>query len=185
MGNYYKLLVIILVTVISGACHKSTQEVFQQTEAIKKYGLVFRLPDDKRRIEYFEKQGLAERAKAEKLTIAQNNRELVTQFQKEFDFCPIHFYYASQSDELLAGKRVLLNSEMVPDASIPLPEQVILANFAPGKVEDNSFQWRAFQIEGTSIRIRPTYKTWWSERQMDPKDVRRINKILHKMNTPK
>ncbi len=170
---------------LASACSKSTQQAFRETEDIKKNGLVFRLQDDKRRIEYFEKQGLADRAKAEKAAIGENNRKVVEAFQREFDFSPIHFYYASQQEALLAGKPVLLNSQMVPDAAVSLPEKIILASFASGEIEDNTHKWKAFRVVGSTMEIRPTYRTSWFDRVLQPVDVRRINRALKKMNEPK
>lgn len=182
MVNYYRAGLLLWVTLMLGACNKSYQQAFGRTEEMKKYGLVFRLQDYRQRIDYFERQGLADRAKMEKSEIEQDNRDLVVRFQKEFDFCPLYFYYSSQHDELLAGKPVLLNSQLALDTSIPLPEKIIVATFAPGKIIDNSFEWVEFRIVGTTLYIRPTYKTWWGNKPIQPRDVRRVNRILYKMN---
>ncbi|MEO6040195.1 MAG: hypothetical protein ABIQ93_17405, partial [Saprospiraceae bacterium] len=115
MTKYSRAAGLLLwMTLTCLACNKYYREAFPETEKIKKYGLAFRLQDELPRVAYLEKQGLADRAKAEKAKIAENNRNLVALFQQEFDFCPVRFYYASQQKDLLAGKPVLLNSRLEP-----------------------------------------------------------------------
>lgn len=184
MANRY-LTGLLLPAILLIACSKAHQRDFRQTEEIKKYGLVFRLQEYRQRIDYLEKRGLADRAELEKSKIDQYNRNLVQDFQKEFDFCPVRFYYSGQSDELKAGKRVLLNNNMEPDTSIPLPEKVILANYALGKQVENIVQRKAFRVEGMSIVIPTRYYLSGEERPLEAKDVRKINKKLHKMNKPR
>lgn len=97
MSNYYRTAVIIIAVIFTlSACSKSYQLAFEQTEEIKKHGLVFRLSDNLRGINYLEKQGRTEQAKAEKARMEQDNRDLVQHFEKEFTFCPVRFYYVSQ-----------------------------------------------------------------------------------------
>lgn len=185
MTNSYRTGILLCLILMLSACNKSYQRAYRHTEEIKKYGLVFRLQDYKQRIDYFEKKGLADRAKAEKSKIDEDNRNLVQYFQKEFSYCPVRFFYASQQDALLEGKPVLLNAALEPDASVPLPEKVFRASFTIGKVVDNSFEWRAFRVEGTSIHIRPTLKTWWGSRPIQRQDIQRVNRIIYKMNNAK
>lgn len=178
------ILLLSLILMLS-ACSKAHRRAFQQTQEIKKYGLVFRLQDYKQRIDYFEKHGMTDRARLEQSQIEEYNRNLVACFRKEFNFCPIHFYYASQSEELKAGMHVLLNSDMKPDTSIPLPEKLILANFGLGKRVDNTFQWESFQVEGTSIHIRPVTYSPYDPTLMELEDVRKVNRALYKKNRPR
>ena len=183
MKNLFLKTLLLSAILMLSACNKAHQRAFRkfrQIEEMKKYGLVFRLQDYKQRINYFEKKGMTDRARLEQSKIEQTNRNLVEYFQKEFNFCPVRFYYASQQNELKAGKPVLLNNEMEPDTSIPLPDKVILANFGIGKVVDNTFQSEAFRVEGTSIRIRPIRTTWWHDEPMQLEDVRRVNQVLNK-----
>ena len=181
MANHF--LVGLLLSAISLiACSKAHQKAFQQTEEIKKYGLVFGLDDYKQRIDYYESRGKTDRANLEKSKIDEYNRTLVQDFHNEFDFCQVRFYYASQTDEIRAGKPVLLNSNLEPDSTIQLPEKVILANYAYGKQEDNVIAGKSFRIEGTSIGIRTRYSRAGIDLPLEAIDLRKINKRLHKMN---
>lgn len=188
MSNSHLTVLLFSAILLIGcgrAQHKAQQRALLQMEAIKKHGLVFRLQDYKQRVDYFEKRGMTDRAKIEKSKIDQHNQILVQNFKKEFDFCPIRFYYSSQSNELEKGKPVLLNNNMAPDNSIPLPEKVILANFSYGKIVDNVLEWKSFRVEGTSIVIKPKHTNWRREQPLQAEDVRRINQVLHKMNMPR
>lgn len=187
MTRHYKTALFTGMILALVCCNKSYAQTSEQLSAqlkeMKKYGLVFRLQDYKRRMEYYESKGLNDRAKEEKAKIEQENRDLVQYFQQEFDFCPIRFYYVSQDDELLRGKPVLLNSSMQPDASIPLPEKLILSSIDLGEIVDNTFKWRAFRVVGTSIDIRLTYFTSWFDKPIQANDVRRINRVLKKVDS--
>ncbi len=185
MTKHYGTGLFIVMILALICCNKSYAQTSAQLKEIKKYGLVFRLQDYKRRIEYFESKGSSDRAKEEKAKIEQENRDLVQYFQQEFDFCIVRFYYVSQQEELLKGKPILLNSAMQPDAAIPLPEKLILSSIDLGEIVDNTFKWRAFRVVGTSIDIRPTYFTSWFDKPVQAKDVRRINRELKKMDKPK
>ena len=153
------------------------------TEAIKKNGLLIMLHDYRQRIEYFEKKGMAERAETERSTIAAQNRAAVQLFKQEFDFCPVHFFYSSQSKDLAAGKRVLLNDQLQPDSSLPLPPIMIIADYGIGNVEENTTKLESFRIDTFNISIRPTFKTRYSKSgQLEARDVERFNRVLKKKN---
>lgn len=180
MAFMHKPILFLSLLLLLSACKTAYRLDYQQTAEIKKYGLLFRLSDFKQRIDYFETNGMADRAQAEKLKIKQDNQELVDLFKKGFDFCPVRFFYASQQEALLAGQPVLLNDQLEPDAAIPLPEKRLVAYYAPGKLEDNQFKGQAFRILGTTALIRPRYTTWLTGQGMKASDVRKINKVLYK-----
>ena len=153
-------------------------------DEIKKNGIVFRLHDYKQRYAHLEKIGQNELAAQERAENEHYNRELMGHFRQHFDFCEVRFFYASQIEDLKARRPVLLNADLQPDASLPLPERIILAGFDYDDVENHTFQFKMFRLEG-GLRIYPTFSTWVSGRPMQPEDVRRANRILHKRNKNK
>lgn len=174
----HKQVCVLVLALLLVSCNKHLQE----TEAMKKNGLLFMLHDYQQRIGYFEKNGQSERAETERSNIAEHNRAIVQYFQQEFDFCPVRFFYSSQRKDLIAGKPVLLNAQLQPDTSISLPQTMIIADYGLGDVVENTARLESFQIDTFQISIRPTYKTRYGKNPLEARDVQRFNKVLKKMN---
>ncbi|MEO6102869.1 MAG: hypothetical protein ABIP44_04420 [Pseudoxanthomonas sp.] len=192
MSEKFNILFLLGLSLALGACatagnttSATAGQLRQETQKIKRNGLVFRLPDDQSRVAYLEKRGTPEQVAAEKTRIAENNRKIAGYFDQAFSFCPVRFFYASQQEELVAGKRVLLNSALVPDAAIPLPDTLLLAVFAPGALNDNTFKWTTFRIQGTGLDLQPTFRSYRGDRPLQLADVKKINRKLVKLNIPK
>lgn len=160
----------------------SCSQHLQKTESLKKHGLLFMLHDYRQRVEYYEKKGMVEKAQAERASIAKQNRAIVQHFKREFDFCPVYFFYSSQYEDLAAGKPVLLNDQLRPEASIPLPQTMIVADYGLGNVEENTFKLASFRIDSLGIKISPTYKTRYKSETLEARDVRKFNKKLKRMH---
>jgi hypothetical protein len=119
----------IFFYILFTACSHIPRKVKQLGPDIAKHGIVFRLQDYKQRIDYFEKQGNPEVAKAEAEKIAAENRRIAQLFREHFKFTKVNFVFSSQSDALEKGQPVLLNNNLEPDATIPMPEKIFIFNY--------------------------------------------------------
>ena len=179
---YYTTGLLLLAIFMLGACNRPTLQTLQGTEKIKKNGIAFRLQDYKQRIDYYEKNGMADKAEAERTRIAQQNQQIAGYFKQYFNFSPVYFFYASQGKALLNRQPVLLNERLEPDASIPLPAEVYVMGFGIDDIENHTYNLNAFRIEKTSIQIRPTFKTWLNNSPLQERDVQKLNRVLQKLN---
>jgi hypothetical protein len=171
----------LLALFLFSSCASKVAARIRAMQEIQKHGIAFRLHDYKQRYEYFEKNGLSERAAKERADNERYNRQLVSDFRKHFDFCPVQFFYASQVNDLKAGKPVLLNADLQPDASIPLPEKVIVAGCEYSENMEGGIPWiKYFQIEDSSLKTRQAkFSKWLAGRQMNASSVIRVNRIMH------
>ncbi len=91
-------------------------------KALKEGALLIRLKTRDRSIEAYRAAGATELAKrVEQEQFAENQRTMML-FKEFFNFCPVYFFYANQTKEVLAGntKGNLLNDELQPDTAIHL-----------------------------------------------------------------
>ena len=169
------------------SCAAKVAARLRAMDEIKKHGFVFRLHDYKQRYAHFEKTGLSELAEKERAENERFNRGLVRNFKKHFDFCPVRFFYASDINDLNARKPVLLNANLQPDASIPLPEKIIVADCEySGKTEGGLPRIKHFRLEGSTLKIRhTTFSKWLAGYPMDSLSVIRINRVMYKKSGEK
>lgn len=172
----------LLALFLFSSCAAKVAARIRSMEEVKKHGILFRLHDYQQRYAHFEKIGLADRAAKERAANEQYNRQLVSDFKKHFDFCPVQFFYASQMNDLKARKPVLLNANLQPDPSIPLPERIIIAGCDYGdSPEGGVYKIKSFRLEGSSLKIRhTTFSRWLAGRPMDSSSVIKVNRIMHK-----
>jgi len=172
----------LLALFLLPSCAAKVAARIRSMEELKKHGIVFRLHDYKQRYEHFEKIGLSERAAKERAENEQYNRELMSAFKKHFNFCPVQFFYASQVKDLKSRKPVLLNADLQPDPSIPLPARIIVAGCDYGdEVESRAYMLKYFRLEGSSLKIRQaSFGKWLAGNQMDSVGVMRVNRLMHK-----
>ncbi len=91
-------------------------------KALKESALLVRLKTRDRSIEAYRAAGANELAKRiEQEQFAENQRTMVL-FKELFNFCPVYFFYANQTKQVLAGNITgnLLNDALQPDTSIHL-----------------------------------------------------------------
>ena len=147
-------------------------------DEIKKNGIVFRLHDYKQRYAHLEKIGQNELAAQERAENERYNRELMGYFRQHFNFCEVRFFYASQYKDLKARRPVLLNANLQPDATLPLPARIIVAGCDYGDAETQTYMIKNFRLEGTNLKIRhATLGKWLIGGLMDEKDVIRVNRM--------
>ncbi len=177
----------LLALFLLPSCAAKVATRLRAMDEIKKHGLVFRLHDYKQRYAHFEKTGLGELAKKERAENERYNRELVSNFKKHFDFCPVQFFYASDINDLNARKPVLINADLQPDASIPLPEKIIVAGCEySGTTEGGLPRIKHFRLEGSSLKVRQTtFNKWMSGRSMNSFGVIRVNRAMYKKSGAK
>ncbi len=173
-------LSLIALFLFSSCAAKVTSRIRGMDE-IKKNGIVFRLHDYKQQYAHLEKTGYSELATQKRTENERYNRELVGYFKKHFNFCEVRFFYASQINDLKARRPVLLNADLQPDATLPLPERIIIAGCDYGNVDDQTYLMQYFRLEGTSLKIRHAILgKWLTGGPMDEKSVIKTNRIMHK-----
>ena len=177
----------LLALFLLPSCAAKVAARLRAMDEIKKHGFVFRLHDYKQRYAHFEKIGMSELAEKERAENERYNRELVSNFKKHFDFCPVQFFYASDINDLMARKPVLLNADLQPDASIPLPEKIMVAGCEySGKTEGGLPRIKSFRLEGSSLKIRhTTFNKWLAGHSMDAFSVSRVNQAMYRKSGAK
>lgn len=79
----------------------STTEEF--VAALKKSALLVRLQDKSKTIAVLKEKGLIKQAEELAQMQHQENREILLSFAKTFDFCPVYFFYAKDSEAIRNG----------------------------------------------------------------------------------
>lgn len=79
----------------------STKEEF--VEQLKNSALLIRLQDKSKTILTLKKKGLEKEADILANQQRQENREILLSFSKTFDFCPVYFFYAKDSEAVREG----------------------------------------------------------------------------------
>jgi hypothetical protein len=168
----------IFFYILFTACSNVPRKVKQLGPDIAKHGIVFRLQDYKQRIDYFEKQGKPEVAKAEAEKSATENRRIVQLFREHFKFTKVNFVFSSQSDALDKGQPVLLNSNLEPDATIPLPEKIFIFSYGKDDKIQHTFGMEGFRLRGEDTYIRPSYTTWKIGTPLQARDIKEFDRVL-------
>lgn len=79
----------------------STTEEF--VKQLKNSALLVRLQDKSKTILTLKEKGLEKEAEALAKEQRQENREILLSFSKTFDFCPVYFFYAKDSEAIRTG----------------------------------------------------------------------------------
>ena len=172
-----------------------------ERKQIQQNGICFRLHDNAQRVAYMEKTYGADAAEKERSDIRRYNQYVVDLFKQHFHFCPVYYFYASQTKELQARKPVLLNQNLEPDPTVGLPKDIIIMDYNQRNTGESTLGSERFYILGTNIEVRPN--TFTTQRlkvksdslvaqnasflpfradksQMLPTDVIRLNSMLAK-----
>jgi hypothetical protein len=99
------------------------QLAFEQIKEMKQSAVLVRLKTSKNIIEALQSQGRVEEANKIKEMQQQDNIRIINAFKKNFNFCPVYFFYSSSSSDIKKGsiKGNLLNEKMLADSSIDFP----------------------------------------------------------------
>lgn len=93
--------------------------------------LLVRLQDRDKSIRELEERGLADEAEKIRQAQRRENRETILSFGKTFDFCPVYFFYAKDSEAIrkadFTGKVFNANLEVV---EVPEGKKIFTAEFA-------------------------------------------------------
>ncbi|MFN0173978.1 MAG: hypothetical protein ACKVU0_04965 [Saprospiraceae bacterium] len=179
---------LLLFSAIIASCATSKIDkaaANRSVQNLKEHGLVVWLPDSKHRIEFFKSKGWHKDAAEEQAKAQKQNRELVKFYKEHFDFCKVFFYYTSLEEDLKNNLPVLLNADMRPDPSIPLPKKVIIGGFyfKEGQ-ESHPFPTRHFRVEDSSIKmdlISESPRPFWAKKGTRKVDIIRLNNKLKKI----
>lgn len=169
-----------------GACGASklkTPQQIRQLESVKTHGIVFVLRDLSNSRRHLEQTGQTAQLERLDKALESSHRQIVSWFERHFDFCPVRFCYSSQIDSLRAGAPVLLDPRtLLPDPQLPLPSKIYVADFNDNKrgSEYNAQTWEKFFIEKTAISFRPKGKRAWHDPRLTEKDVIAINAQMHR-----
>lgn len=92
--------------------------------ALKKGNVLVRLKTSQSKIEALQKAGKVEKAEKVKNKQAEENRQIVRAFKKEFDFTNVYFFYSQNSKAVKANKlsNIFLNEKLMLDSSIQVDE---------------------------------------------------------------
>ena len=106
-----------------------TQEQLRENLNNLKNGfLLVRLRTSENAIKSLEKAGNQTMANTVKVQQQKNNLRLKAAFRENFTYCPVYFFYSSDSDKLLRGetKGILLNENLEKDSSLTFPQKPFL-----------------------------------------------------------
>lgn len=116
-------ILLISVTCFGLSAQSKLDSAQRDLKRLKNGALLVRLQENSRTIEALKKAGKNERAEEYRKKQYRENRATLLSFRETFDFCPVYFFYASDSDSIRYGKLegVLfdVNREQVPAAKVP------------------------------------------------------------------
>lgn len=117
------LLVFLLFS--SPTIHAQTEleEAKIHLQKLSKGMLLVRLQTDSLKITFLEELGRKKEADQVRKAVYQEQREIILSFKKTFHFCPVYFFYSSQTSAIQNGKLYGHifdhNLELVENDSIP------------------------------------------------------------------
>ncbi|MDX2133898.1 MAG: hypothetical protein SFV52_03905 [Saprospiraceae bacterium] len=164
-------------------------------------GICFRLHDFQQRITHLKETGKIQEAEEQQLEIRRYNRYVIDLFRTHFNFCPVYFFYSSQTARLQAGEPVLLNENLEPDPSIPLPPVRIIMDYNTRDIGESAFASERFFVLNSQIEVKGVFFTSdrlkargdsiatvkgsplpfrWDRSELVAADVKRLNDVLLK-----
>ncbi len=108
--SFIKVLLIVITLAGNSLCGQNgdsfgnpetTDEFVAQ---LKSSALLVRLQDKSKSIATLQEKGLAKEAQAIADAQRRENREILLSFSQTFDFCPVYFFYAKDSEAVREGK---------------------------------------------------------------------------------
>jgi hypothetical protein len=89
--------------------------------------LLVRLRTSEIGIKKLEASGNEQMAATVRKQREKDNQKLAAAFRKHFTFCPVYFFYSSESDKVKAGQftGIMLDEQLKPDSSILPPDKKI------------------------------------------------------------
>jgi hypothetical protein len=148
----FNLLAALLLGMRCAAPMEASDE---ELKHIQQNGICFRLHDNAQRVAYMEKTYGTDAANKERSDIRRYNQYVVDLFKQHFNFCPVYYFYASQTSDLQARKPVLLNQNLETDSTIALPKDVILMAYNQRNIGESTLGSERFYVLGTNIEVRP------------------------------
>ncbi len=114
-----KIRIILSITALSLGGFTLNAQDYGREQFIKDFkeaSLLVRLQDKSLSLAELEKRGLSKRAEQLKQQQYQENRETLLSFSKTFDFCPVYFFYASESEAIRNGNYAgkVFNADLQP-----------------------------------------------------------------------
>lgn len=164
-------------------------------------GICFRLHDFQQRITHLKEMGKMQEAEAQQQEIRRYNRYVVDLFRAHFNYCPVYFFYSSQTARLQAGEPVLLNENLEPDPSIPVPPVRIIMDYNTRDIGESTFASERFFVLNSPIEVKGVFLTSdrmkikgdsittvkgsplpfrWDRSELVAADVKRLNEVLLK-----
>lgn len=110
----FRVLAAFFLVVCSGRVLARQAVPVYRPEAV-----LVQLRSEKKRIAYLEQQGRHEDALQVKKDIKAANEAMVSDFKDHFRFCPVYFYFDTNSVAIMSGtpEGLLLNSDLSPAAN--------------------------------------------------------------------
>lgn len=125
------------------------------------------------------------------------NKQLADAFRKDFNFCPVYFFYSTDSEKLLNGemKGLLLNEGLEKDTTVRLPEKpVFVAEITnieefrpeqfPAQTEANAeMSFRALVIRDSKLnQLASPFPYYVKIQQLLPPRKRTETEMVAKLN---
>ena len=114
------------------SCISTIKVVSAQTIDIKNCVVLVRLKTSKNKINALREIKRFNEADEVKAKQRKMNLEIIEAFKKEFDFCPVYFFYSNCSDEIINKnfKGCILNEKLLTDTSFnTIIKDFIIAEF--------------------------------------------------------
>ncbi|HRG53901.1 MAG TPA: hypothetical protein PLL00_13790 [Bacteroidia bacterium] len=129
--------------------HKQLKETSTaQIHQLKNGALLVRLKTNELAISALNKNGQSSKAEAVEKKQAQINKNIIAAFKKEFNFCPVYFFYSNYSTAIKNrefDKVIFLNDSLQSDATIKFVQpNFFIAEF--GTVEQDTAKYVADRI---------------------------------------
>ena len=119
------VLVVLLGMGFTLAAQEDLQKAKQQLRQLKSGMILIRLNTKDINVKALESMGRKEQARELREKQYQRNKESILAFSEIFDFCPVYFFYAPVSDEIVNGNlkgnifdadlKVIENVDSLPD----------------------------------------------------------------------
>lgn len=94
------LLCLFIVLSLFNSCHSAKYRTHQQLSKLQEGVLLVRLTTAENAIAKYEQLGMEKKARAVAFQKRAENDALIHAFQEEFDFCPVYFFYSSDTKKI-------------------------------------------------------------------------------------
>jgi hypothetical protein len=137
------------------------EKAIAQINEMKNGTLLVRLHTSENKIAAMTKQGKQHQAEKTELKQGEANKKIVAAFRQRFNFCPVRFFYSSNSEKVLSENfaGIFLNDSLTADSSIAIDtaKKVFVAEFTT-VMRDSAEYFSGYHLErDTILHLEKTY----------------------------